>query len=717
MTLGATSASAASSVSTAAEQQSPAERIEGFHVPQSVRSGSLPTTSSGFTHSVVPFPRRRSIQAADEVAAPADRVAAEEKEPRHEPAGPELVVLPLSPHKFSSAKEGLLFRELSGNCTAASSPTSPNSKARASLKMATRAIPMHDSVPHEPRLLQACQAKYPVFKSSHVETAFELAARAHEGQRSFFMHAVGTACILADMGLDDTTVSAGLLHGVLDRTMVTAEDIADVLPEEGILEMVEKVSRLSEISQLHNAFDSEDSTLRKLRAMILSMADVRVVLVKIAERVQSLRTSVSVDVAARASLAREAMVVFAPLANRLGVWTLKAELEDLSFQILHPTEHAALKERAASSQQAATITAALDRMKGAMEENGIRTEDLSGRPKNLYSLFQKMKKKGYSMDEIYDVRAIRVIVNSKADCYAALRQVHNMWDPVPGRLKDYIRDKKGNGYQSLHTVVMGDDGVPFEVQIRTAKMHYIAEHGVAAHWRYKEASHGHASRKPLESDDDESVSPDVVTEAHVEFARYLITWELELQDKKCRPSGSPEVDNALASLHGEICRFPIHNENCPFHRLQMGRPKAPDTSNAPIYCVVVQHEPGSGRDSLSSGPVTELKELPPGMTTQQLIQDGYLGDPTLLVGKQILINHQAEDVPGATVLMMGDQVELVDAPSSAVTSPVHSLPWESTDPEEERWESLPDAAIDHQRKLFDDLFYRSSSGGMAAAAI
>eukprot|EP00192_Tetraselmis_astigmatica_P010336 CAMPEP_0117649902 /NCGR_PEP_ID=MMETSP0804-20121206/1244_1 /TAXON_ID=1074897 /ORGANISM="Tetraselmis astigmatica, Strain CCMP880" /LENGTH=816 /DNA_ID=CAMNT_0005455719 /DNA_START=1014 /DNA_END=3464 /DNA_ORIENTATION=+ len=702
----------------------PAERIEGFAV-----------RTAGPSNSVVPFPggvKTRPRRSTSE--RPASAVSEEgftKQGSLHlgedRPASGEMLLIPPSP----SVKAGLLRRELSRDTLHAGRYSHGGDSAQLSLNHSSHSSPgsltsgLTSEGTSDSALLAECQAKYPVFNAPLVHEAFCIASNAHAGQswqdnRRFLSHAVGTAYILADLGLDEVTVAVGLLHGILDHTMMTSETLSELVSTVGIIEMVERVSLLSEVSQLHHhsAYGLDEPVLRKLRAMLLSMADVRVVLVKLAERLHSMRTLSSLDFANQSGLAREALEIFAPLANRLGVWGLKAELEDRAFQTLYPAEHTALTQRVSCGLQAQSITYSLDRLKNAMGEAGIRAEDLSGRPKNLYSVFQKMRKKGYTMDEIYDVKAVRVIVGSKADCYSALREVHKLWEPVPNRLKDYIRHKKKNGYQSLHTVVMGDDGVPFEVQIRTAKMHYIAEHGVAAHWRYKEGG-GSIPSASLSSMDDGGMSPDEVMEAHVEFARWLITWELELSDKKCRPSGSPDKDNVLSTLHGQMCQFPQHNKACPFHSLQKGRPDAPgDDSTAPIYCVVVRRS-SAGDGSCSDSPIaasrTELIELPAGITTAQLLEDGHIGDPELLAGKEILVNHHIEQVSGATVLRMGDQVELMDAlPLVASTCEDPDLPFDlALEPHSSEllgdhdWQSSSADLVDQHRKLFDNLYYQS----------
>eukprot|EP00873_Tetraselmis_striata_P037498 jgi/Tetstr1/457762/TSEL_044307.t1 len=656
------------------------KRVEGFNV---ARPGSA---GGAFSHSVVPFRKTRSIQTRPSTSptsttdgfvgsgvldgaqelrtmgfAPADQPS-HRSTPRTstrrrsstssfaEPA--ELLILP----PVSVPAEGLLHKQLApprtsnaDQATLAHDPSLPPSPiAGRPLDMSSaNSVFLHSPSKLAVRLLAACQEKHAVFDSPIVVKAFNIAAGAHEGQRwqdgeSFLRHAAETACILADLGLDDTTVAAGLLHAVLDLTMMTSEVLHRLLPS-AVVEMVERVSRMNE----------------------------------------------------RAAAAREALELFAPLANRLGVWALKAELEDYAFYTQRPEEYAALKARVTGDGR--SITGSLDKLKGALADAGVAAEDLSGRPKNLHGLFQKMQKKGYTMDEIYDVRAVRVIVSSKTDCYAALREVHRLWAPVEGRFKDYIRHSKKNGYQSLHTVVRGDDGVPFEVQIRTAKMHYIAEHGVAAHWRYKEEG-GLAALSDSGSLDE---SLDVVTEAHVAFARWLITWELELADKKCRPTGSPEQDNALSALASEMaCSFPEHSKHCPFRGLQMGRPEQPSLDASPVYCVIVHRAEGHGESH------TELRELPAGTTTSGLLASGALGNP---VGKQLLVNHRHEAARGQTLLHMGDQVEVVDeAPAEA---PGIELDWQEL-PGDLLEDALPSPAVpddlEQQRQRFNHLFYEAT---------
>eukprot|EP00803_Ostreobium_quekettii_P007022 evm.model.scf_10EXC.3 EVM.evm.TU.scf_10EXC.3 scf_10EXC:21434-23168(+) len=261
--------------------------------------------------------------------------------------------------------------------------------------------------------------------------------------------------------------------------------------------------------------------------MLVAISDARVVLIKLADRLHNMRTLGALRANKQARVADETLRVFAPLAERLNAWSLKSELEDLAFGVLEPDRKAALRaeyEGIMESRRDSDLGGALERLKAGLEGEGVVWEDISGRRKSLYGVARKMERKGYeSMSEVPDLLALRVVVRSKVDCYAVLRKVHQLWRAVPGRLKDYIRNPKANGYQSIHEDVQAPDGSTFEVQIRTDKMHYIAEHGLAAHWRYKEA--GEAG----------SVSEFVA--ARTLWSQYVLGWVLEVNDKKLRPSG------------------------------------------------------------------------------------------------------------------------------------------------------------------------------------
>jgi ppGpp synthetase/RelA/SpoT-type nucleotidyltranferase len=333
------------------------------------------------------------------------------------------------------------------------------------------------------------------------------------------------------------------------------------------------------------------------------------------------------------------------------VWSLKAELEDLCFQYLHPAEHAELQRKLGEVQQQGTLEEALNILKGAMESKGIDYEDLSGRPKNLYGIFTKMRAKNYQVDQVYDARALRVIVKRKEDCYQVLRQVETLWTPFADKFKDYIRHPKDNGYQSLHTVVRGSDGVPIEIQIRTPAMHYIAEYGVAAHWRYKEKL---------------GVSVQSHLDQLVAWGRWLITWQLELVDKKCRPSGSPGRDTSLTAFYNRLhpstvpsCAFPQHAADCKFANFLRASNLTPQPAAAdggPIYVMLF--------DGTSGQQQMHIQETPPGCTTAQLLQSGLVGGAAAAAGANVRVLVNAVEVHSSQAVMLrhGDKVEVFVEP-------------------------------------------------------
>ena len=382
------------------------------------------------------------------------------------------------------------------------------------------------------------------------------------------------ALILAQLGLDATVVAAGLLHDTLDDTMLYLAQLEAIFPGSDVPLLVSGVSKMSGASQLHR--DASDAgrqlpapEVEALRSMLLAMADVRVVLIKLADRLHNLRTVGALPPATAARFAAETLEVFCPLANRLGVWSLKAELEDLCFAVLHPDSHAAVAGSLHSGAEAAGVAAARDALASALDAAGVRALDLSGRPKNLYSLWRKMERKGMPLGDVLsvlDARALRVIVPDEAACYAALRAVHATWAPLAGKVKDYVREPKANGYRSLHTVVADAAGRPMEVQIRTPEMHAVAEYGVAAHWRYKEAHEGGSSgsEDDGEEDADTGLEHDAAAarflEAQVAWGRFLLSWVGD------GVAGASELVAAAAfssaSCAASGCRFPTHASAC-----------------------------------------------------------------------------------------------------------------------------------------------------------
>ncbi|MCL6450917.1 MAG: bifunctional (p)ppGpp synthetase/guanosine-3',5'-bis(diphosphate) 3'-pyrophosphohydrolase [Acetobacteraceae bacterium] len=321
-----------------------------------------------------------------------------------------------------------------------------------------------------------------------IERAYRFSRLAHQGQyrvsgEDFIQHPVAVAAVLAELGLDVTTVAAGLLHDVVEDTGVTLKEIeAEFGPEMGrLVDGVTKLSRLEYRSR-------EEEQAENLRKMFLAMArDIRVIIIKLADRLHNLRTLRHLDPEKRREIARETLDVFAPLAHRLGIFRFKWELEDLALYHLEPEIYRDLVEKVAKKREEreAYTAQVIARIRGRLEEAGIKA-DIQGRPKHFYSIYKKMYQQGKDFSEIYDLTAVRVIVETVRDCYAALGIIHTLWKPIPGRFKDFIAMPKPNMYQSLHTTLVGPDGEPFEVQIRTPEMHRTAEYGIAAHWRYKE---------------------------------------------------------------------------------------------------------------------------------------------------------------------------------------------------------------------------------------
>ncbi len=330
-----------------------------------------------------------------------------------------------------------------------------------------------------------------------LERAYRFAAAAHEGQKrlsgdDFITHPVAVAQILADLGLDTTTLEAALLHDTVEDTPVTLEHLeAEFGPD--VARLVDGLTKLE-----HIAFRSrEQEQAENVRKMIVAMAgDIRVLLIKLADRLHNMRTLAPLPVDRQRRIATETLEIYAPLAHRLGVQQMKWEMEDLSFKTLHPgpyREIANLVEKRRGERQE-YIDQVLQAARTRLRDAGIRAE-VEGRPKHLYSIYEKMVLGGKEFNEIYDLTGVRILVDSVRDCYAALGAIHSLWKPVPGRFKDYVAMPKSNMYQSLHTTVVGPEGRPIEVQIRTREMHRTAEFGIAAHWRYKEGREGRKAKE------------------------------------------------------------------------------------------------------------------------------------------------------------------------------------------------------------------------------
>ena len=346
--------------------------------------------------------------------------------------------------------------------------------------------------PSAQELLRVVRASGQKVDAGKVQRAYEVAEAAHEGQHrisgeDYIEHPVAVTRVLADLGLDTTTLVSALLHDTVEDTPVTLEDVRRDFGDEvaGIVDGLTKLDSLASRSR-------EQEQAENVRKMLIAMAgDVRVLLVKLADRLHNMRTLAVLDEPRRMRIARETLDIYAPLADRLGVQQVKWELEDLAFKTLQPgpyREIARLVERRREERQG-YIDGLLGAARQRLRESGLKAV-VQGRPKHLYSIYEKMVVGGKEFDEIHDLVGMRVLVDSLRDAYAALGAVHALWTPVPGRFKDYIAMPKGNMYQSLHTTVMGPGGRPIEIQIRTHDMHRTAEYGIAAHWRYKEDREG-----------------------------------------------------------------------------------------------------------------------------------------------------------------------------------------------------------------------------------
>jgi GTP diphosphokinase / guanosine-3',5'-bis(diphosphate) 3'-diphosphatase len=339
-------------------------------------------------------------------------------------------------------------------------------------------------------LLAAVTAHHPTSDLTKVNEAFDLAVEAHEGQRratgeAYVTHPIASAQILADLGIDPVAIQAALLHDVPEDTEYSLTDVEERFGAE-VAQLVDGVTKLSKFS----THSHEQQQAENIRKMLLAMAqDIRVVLIKLADRLHNMRTLYGLPTEKQVRIAHQTMEIYAPLAERLGIWQMKWELEDLAFKALEPEafrEMARLLDTRRKGRET-YIQRAIEELRPKLEAAGIKA-DIEGRPKHIYSIWKKMQRKSAEFGEIYDVYAIRLLVDEVKDCYAALGIVHSIWRPIPGQFDDYIAVPKNNLYQSLHTAAIALDGKPLEIQIRTHQMHQVSEVGIAAHWRYKEGT-------------------------------------------------------------------------------------------------------------------------------------------------------------------------------------------------------------------------------------
>lgn len=359
----------------------------------------------------------------------------------------------------------------------------------------------------------------PNYNTELIGKAYDTAKTLHEGQlrksgEPYLIHPVAVAKLLARLGMDEETIVGGLLHDVVEDTEYTREQLVSEYGEDVAL-LVDGVTKLGNIK-----FDSkEEAQAENLRKMFLAMSkDIRVLIIKLADRLHNMRTLEFMKPEKKIEKSRETVDIYAPLASRLGIYTIKFELEDTALKYLQPEIYETLKVEVneKKEQRLQFINEVIDEIKEALDDMGIEYE-IKGRSKHLYSVYKKMVLQHKQLDEIFDLTAVRVIVDSVRDCYAVLGQVHTMWKPLPGRFKDYIAMPKPNMYQSLHTTVLGDNGEPFEIQIRTREMHQVAEYGIAAHWKYKEGD----TKGDQNSED-----------LKLAWVRQTLEWQNELKDPK-----------------------------------------------------------------------------------------------------------------------------------------------------------------------------------------
>ena len=360
-------------------------------------------------------------------------------------------------------------------------------------------------------------ANYKDYDTDLIGRAYDKAKLLHKGQlrksgEPYLIHPVAVAIILAELGMDSETLVAGLLHDSVEDTDYTREDLVKDFGEEVAI-LVDGVTKLGNLR-----FDSkEEAQAENLRKMFLAMSkDIRVLIIKLADRLHNMRTIEFMTPEKVIEKSRETLEIYAPLASRLGIYTVKFELENLCFKYLYSDDYAKLEREVSEKRvnREKFIQNVIEEIRTALDQMGLKYE-ISGRSKQLYSIYKKMSQQHKQLDEIFDLIAIRIIVETVRDCYAVLGQVHTMWKPLPGRFKDYIAMPKANMYQSLHTTVLGEGAEPFEIQIRTYEMHRVAEYGIAAHWKYKEGD-----TSGVQKNDDVKLA----------WLRQTLEWQKELND-------------------------------------------------------------------------------------------------------------------------------------------------------------------------------------------
>lgn len=612
--------------SLSSESRRPLCRYEGFEIRREQSCGSLsPKANSSclaYEHSSEPS---ADSDFSEKLSSESGSV-----QPGSSSVKPSNLFVPLSRNLDTKEADPVMSDDGMHTCTSVSTTTA-HGGLPFNNSSGLRALKKRVSLANE--ILRNAQLRHEIFNDPFVVKAFREAERAHIGQYRatgdpYIVHCVETALLLAAAGASKDVVAAGLLHDTLDDSLWDRTKLRVSFGDD-VVNLVEGVSRLSELSQLARNNNTANNSLEadRLRTMFLAMVDVRVVLIKLADRLHNMRTLGSLPETKQQRIARETLELFAPLASRLGIWNWKAEMEDLCFKYLKPEEYHNLDNELTNRSREVYMMSAIKKLDGALREAGIPFHDLCGRTKNLYSIHSKMSRKGRSLDEICDVRGLRLIVTDVDSCFSALELIHMLWHWIPGKQKDYINHPKHNGYQSLHTAIMGEDGFPLEVQIRTMEMHHCAEFGVAAHWRYKE---GHSRYSTYVSQ-------------RIEWARWVLTWHGEYMDSKLR----------LSPLELDLrppCPFPFHTECCP-HSLSQIEP--PGHEKDPLLVIILEDEKMS------------VQELPFGSTASDLLRritpkESLLSDFELTSWKEmrLLINHKIVNSLEQK-LVMGDMVEFM----------------------------------------------------------
>ena len=368
-------------------------------------------------------------------------------------------------------------------------------------------------------LITEIKKYHPSSDLSDIEKAYKVAYKAHEGQKRksgepYIIHPLCVAIILAELELDKESIIAGLLHDVVEDTVMTSEDVEKEFGSEVAL-LVDGVTKLTQLNYEHDKIEVQAENLRKM--FLAKAKDIRVIMIKLADRLHNMRTMQYQSPAKQIEKSRETMEIYAPIAHRLGISKIKVELDDLSMKYLMPDVYNDLVEQVNLNRpgREAFIKSIIKEVGMHISNAGIEAE-IDGRVKHFFSIYRKMVNQNKTLDQIYDIFAVRIKVDTVKDCYAALGVIHEMYKPIPGRFKDYIAMPKPNMYQSLHTTLIASNGQPFEVQIRTYEMHRTAEYGIAAHWKYKEGKSGAPSNE----------------EAKLSWLRQMLEWQTEMSDNK-----------------------------------------------------------------------------------------------------------------------------------------------------------------------------------------